>query len=93
MQALPRLTGRIHSRPSASVGQIAPDEEHLALCAANCFVRVSQVQGAQQRALGLLDELHEAHDARGALERVLGRAAHDLGAPVRRKRTSARVED
>ena len=59
VQALPRLTGRIHSRPSASVGQIAPDQEHLAMCGGNCFVRVSQVTGAQQLpAVGERVEFH-----------------------------------
>ena len=80
VQALPRLTGRIHSRPSASVGQIAPDQEHLAMCGGNCFVRVSQVTGAQQLpAVGERVEFHlmpnpERADRLWAAEVAAGRA-------------------
>ena len=48
VQALPRLTGKISSRPSTAVGQIEPDEHSKAIAGANCFLRLSQVAGAIQ---------------------------------------------
>ena len=48
VQVVPRLTGKISSRPSASVGQIEPDESCRAIAGANVFLRLSQVPNATQ---------------------------------------------
>ena len=48
VQAVPRLTGRISSRPSAAVGQIEPDDDSKPIASANVFLRLSQVAGASQ---------------------------------------------
>ena len=48
VQAVPRLTGKISSRPNATTGQIEPDESCRAIAGGHVFVRLSQVPGAEQ---------------------------------------------
>lgn len=61
VQVLMRLTGKISSRPSAQVGQIAPDEQWKGVAPCNVFVRLSQVVTEGVHQLPAVDERVEFH--------------------------------
>jgi hypothetical protein len=61
VQVLPRLTGKISSRPSAQVGQLEPEEQWKEVAAANVFLSLKEMPDAHQLpAVGERVEFHLA---------------------------------